>query len=400
MQHDDRGLLPPRPDDALVVDALVRADHPIKMAVADWAADQLPGDDLIERDKNSTFFEKGWLACADRGLTGALVPERFGGRGVDVVTATLELEGLGLGCRDTGLGFALASQILSFTDAILRFGSEEQQAALLPGVCAGHTIGAFCITEHETGSDAYAMTATAERDGDDYVLHGHKAHITLAPAADVAIVFAKTNPAAGAWGISAFLVHTDRPGVTRSGVIEKMGLRTTPFGDLILDGYRAPEADRLGPEGAGVSIFTTCMESERGLIFATQLGAAERIIGEAIDRARSRQAFGQPIGGFQAVSHRIADMKVAHELARVQMIKTAALIGRGDTATMDAAISKLVASEAVADIGLAAARVHGARGYLTDHDVERDVRDALGGLVYSGTSDIQKNLIARLLRVS
>ncbi len=389
----------PVPSAELALAAMLDADHPVKTAVADWASSELDPVDMVERDRASTFFAEAWKACAARGLTGMLVPEHLGGRGLDPVTATLELEGLGKGCRDNGLGFALASQILSFTDAILRFGSDTQRQQILPGVCDGSIVGAFCITEPGSGSDAYAMEATAVLDGDHYVLDGHKTHITLAPVADLAIVFAKTNPAAGAWGISAFIVHTDRPGVTRTELHEKMGLRTTPFGDLLLDGYRAPVADRLGPEGAGVSIFTTSMEAERGLIFATQLGAAERVIDEAIERARTREAFGQPIGGFQAVSHRIADMKVTHELARLQLYKTAARIDAGETATLDAAMSKLVASEAIADIGLAAARVHGARGYMTDHEVEREVRDALGGLVYSGTSDIQKNLIARLLGV-
>jgi alkylation response protein AidB-like acyl-CoA dehydrogenase len=141
------------------------------------------------------------------------------------------------------------------------------------------------------------------------------------------------------------------------------------------------------------------MEAERGLIFATQLGAAERILGEAIDRSNARKQFGQPIGSFQAVSHRLTDMKVAHETARLLVYKAAAMMDGGERATLAAAMAKLVASEAVAAIGLDAARIHGAQGYVSQYEVERDVRDALGGLVYSGTSDIQRNLIARLLGV-
>ncbi len=319
---------------------------------------------------------------------------------VATVTTTLKLEGLGLGCRDNGLGFALASQILSFQDSIIRFGNDDQRSAILPLVSSGDLIGAFAITEPESGSDTYAMSAEAARDGDHYVLTGHKAHITLGPVADVVVVFAKTNPDAGAWGISAFLVRTDRPGVTQTDNHQKMGLRTTPFGDIVLDGYRAPESDRLGPEGAGVSIFATCMESERGLIFATQLGAAERVMNEAVARANGREQFGHSIGTFQAISHRLAEMKVAHDSARLALYRAAAMIGRGDGATLAAAISKLLSSEAVASIALDAARVHGARGYVTSYEVEREVRDALGGLVYSGTSDIQRNLIARLMGVS
>ena len=390
----------PRPDDALVVAAIADLDHPIKAAAADWARTTLGLEDMRDRDRDSVFFREAWAACADYGLQASIVPVVDGGAGDDIVTTMLKLEGLGLGCVDNGLGFALASQMLSFQDAIIRFGSAEQKAAILPGVCEGSTIGAFAITEPGSGSDTYSMEATATRDGDDYVLHGHKAHITLGPVADTMVVFAKTNPDAGAWGISAFLVHRDRPGVTQTENHEKMGLRTVPFGDIVLDGYRAPEADRLGPEGAGVSIFAACMESERGLIFATQLGAIERVIDDAVERANTRHQFDQPIGAFQAVSHRLAEMRVRHETARLMLYRAAAVIGDGKRATMAAAMSKLVTSEAIADIALDAARIHGARGYVVEYEVEREVRDALGGLVYSGTSDIQRNLIARLMGVS
>ncbi|MEM7284824.1 MAG: acyl-CoA dehydrogenase family protein [Actinomycetota bacterium] len=390
----------PRPDDALVVAAMADVDHPIKVAAADWARATLGVEDMRDRDRDSVFFREAWAACAAYGLQASIVPTEDGGAGDDIVTTMLKLEGLGVGCMDNGVGFALASQMLSFQDAIIRFGSTEQKAAILPGVCDGSLIGAFAITEPGSGSDTYSMEATAVKDGDHYVLHGHKAHITLGPVADVMVVFAKTNPDAGAWGISAFLVHGGRPGVTQTENHEKMGLRTVPFGDIVLDGYRASEADRLGPEGAGVSIFAACMESERGLIFATQLGAVERVIDDAVERANTRRQFDQPIGAFQAVSHRLAEMRVRHETARLMLYRAAAVIGDGKRATMAAAMSKLVASEAIAAIALDAARVHGARGYVVEYEVEREVRDALGGLVYSGTSDIQRNLIARLMGVS
>lgn len=389
-----------RPDPQLVVDAIVDHAHPIKMETAAWAAETLAADDLIDRDADLVFFREAWAACAERGLLAASVPEDLGGDGKDVVTSTLELEGLGLGCRDNGLAFALGSQILSFQDALVRFGSPEQCKSVLEPVIRGELVGAFAITEPGSGSDTYAMEATAVPTADGWVLNGHKAHITLAPVADVAIVFAITNPEAGRWGVSGFLVHADRPGVTFTPTKPKMGLRTTPFGDIHLDGYEASADDLLGAEGAGASIFATCMESERGLIMATHLGAAERMIDEAIERANTRHQFGQPIGAFQAVSHRLADMALRHEMARLLLYKAAASIGAGGRATLAAAMAKLGASEAIAEIALDAARVHGAQGYVTEYEVEREVRDALGGLVYSGTSDVQKNLIATLLGVS
>jgi hypothetical protein len=392
-------MIAPTPDPALVVAAMTDLDHPIKAAVAEWAANELDPGEMVTRDADSVFFREAWTRCAERGIQASMVPVAHGGRGNDAITAALELEGLGKGCRDNGLGFAVASQMVTFQEAIARFGSEEQRERFLPAVCAGTLIGSFAITEPDAGSDSYAMATTAVRDGDGYVLDGHKAHITLAPVADVAVVFAKTAPAAGAWGISAFVVHLDRPGVERSANRPKMGLRTTPYGDIVLEDYRAAETDRLGPEGAGVSIFTAIMEGERSMIFATQLGAAERTIERAVERANTRRQFGQTIGTFQAVSHRLAAMAVAHDTARTAMYRALATIGRGERAMLVAAMAKLVSGESLAEIALDAARVHGADGYLSEHEVEREVRDALGGFVYGGTGDIQRNLIARLMGV-
>ncbi len=387
------------PDPALVVDAMTDVNHPIKVEVAEWAAANIDPGDMIERDMQSTFFREAWKAVADYGLFTSVVPRELGGLGDDPVTTALKFEGLGKGCRDTGFTFGVVSQMLSFQHAIAAFANDEQRAEILPAVCAGEMIGSFAITEPDSGSDTYAMAGTAVRDGDGYVINAHKAHITLAPVADVAIVFAKTNPDAGAWGVSAFIVHFDREGATRTDNHPKMGLRTTPFGDFLIDGYRAPEADRLGPEGAGASIFATCMESERSLIFASHLGAAERAIESAVERANSREQFGQRIGSFQAVSHRLADMKVSHDLARLALYRAAAAFGNGDRAGIASAVAKLVSSEAISDVALGASRVYGAHGYMTEYEVEREVRDALGGFTYAGTADVQRNQIARLMGV-
>jgi len=390
----------PRPDPQLVVDAILDTRHPVKMAVADWARETLDPGDMIARDRDLTFFRDAWAACAEHGLGASFVPAELGGLGDDAVTTTLKLEGLGLGCRDNGLVYALASQMLAFQDALVRFGSDEQRAAVLSPTTRGDLVGAFAITEQNSGSDSYAMTTRAERRGDEWVLTGEKVYITLAPIADVALVFAVTDPAAGRWGISGFLVYAGRPGVEFGGIRPKMGLRTTPFGDIRLDGYVATSDDLLGVEGAGASIFATCMESERGMIMASHLGAAERVLHEAIARANTRQQFGQPIGAFQAVSHRLVDMAMHHETARLLVYKAAAQIGAGGRATLGAAMAKLGASESILAIALDAARVYGAQGYVTEYEVEREVRDALGGVVYSGTSDVQKNLIAALLGVA
>lgn len=390
---------PPPVDPALAVRALIERDHPLKMKTASWARELVAEADMIERDRRSVFSREAWKTCAQRGVLASSVPVDQGGAGDDPVTVALKLEGLGLGCRDTGLAYAVASHMLAFQDALVRFADAEQRRAVLEPAIRGDLIGAFAITEPEAGSDSFSMRARATRDGDGWRLSGLKRHITLGPVADVALVFAVTDPDVGRWGLSAFLVWADRPGVEFHPNREKMGLRTTPFGDIELDGYLAEPGDLVGAEGAGASIFSTCMESERGLIMATHLGAAERLIDDAVRYANSREQYGQPIAAFQAISHRIADMVLRHEVARLLLYKAALSIGDGGRATLAAAMAKLGASEAIAELSLDAARIHGARGYVTEDGVERQVRDALGGFVYSGTSDIQKNLIAGLTGV-
>jgi alkylation response protein AidB-like acyl-CoA dehydrogenase len=385
---------------ALAVEAMLDPGHPIKTATAAWADAELGRRDRVAADRESRFAADDWQRCADRGILGLLVSPELGGQGSDLVTALLTLEGLGQGCRDNGLTFAIASQILSTQVAIDRFGTDDQRQRWLPPLCSGEALGAFAITEPGSGSDAYAMetTATPLHDG-GYRLEGHKAHLTLGSRCDVIVTFASTRPEAGRWGLSAFVLPTDLPGVELLGNREKMGMRTTPFGDIAFRGVVVPESMRLGPEGAGASIFTTTLEAERGFVFVTQLGMMQRQLDETIEYARTRRQGGRPIGGHQAVSHRIADMKLRLETARLHMYTTALRVLREEPATMAAALSKLVASEAALDSSLAATLVHGARGYVSEDEVERNLRDSIGGLIYSGTSDIQRNIVARLLGV-
>lgn len=384
----------------LAVDAMLDLDHPIKRAATEWARATLSHHDLVAADRESTFAADDWKACADRGIMGLLVAPEYGGAGADLVTALLTLEGLGVGCPDNGLTFAIASQVFSTQVAIERFGTDEQRQTWLPRLCDGSAYGAFAITEPESGSDAHALAATAERTDDgEYVLNGTKAHITLGSRADVTVVFASTNPDAGRWGLSAFLVPTATDGVELVGNREKMGMRTTPFGNIEFHDAVVPESALLGREGAGASIFTATLEAERGFVFVTQVGMMERQLDATIAYARTRRQGGRPIGAHQAVAHRIADMKQRHETARLFMYKTALQIVREQPATLSAALSKLVASEAALASGIDAVLTHGAIGYVSEHEVERDLRDAVGGLIYSGTSDIQRNIIARLLGV-
>lgn len=379
------------------LDAIVDLHHPIKVAAAEWARAELDDPDLVERDRDCRFWADGWRRIADRGVLGEHVAPEFGGAGRDLIHTLLTIEGLGHGCRDDGLVFAVSSQVLTMQLTLERFGAAEQAGRWLPELVSGRAFGAFCMSEPESGSDAFSLTTTATPTSDGYRLDGTKAWVTMAPVADVFIVFASTDLELGRWGISVFLVPADTPGLVVGENRPKMGMRTTPFADVTFDGCLVPETARIGAEGAGASMFSSAMEAERAFILAGAVGALERTLDDAIAYARAREQFGQPIGAFQAVSHDLAEVKLAHETARVLLYKAAALHAGGASSMMAAALAKLAASEASLQGALRAVQVHGARGYVTEFGVERDLRNNIGGVIYGGSSAIQKNIIARLL---
>lgn len=381
----------------LLVDALVDHGHPLKAATAAWAAEALHDPHLAERDRQCRFWFEGWARLAEHGVLGIAAPEAHGGQQRPLGEQLLILEGLGYGCEDNGLAFAASAQLWSAQNAIQRFGTEEQKARYLAPMVAGDLRGAFCMSEPDSGSDAFALAAVAERRGGRYVLNGHKAWATLAPVADVFVVFASTDPSAGQWGVTAFLVDASTAGLSAAGNQEKMGWRTTPFGDVRLEDCVVDASCRLGPEGAGAAIFSAVIAQERAFLFASELGATERVIDTAVRHANERRQFGHSIGEFQAVAHRIVQMRLRHETARGLMYRTALAHERGLPITSLAALTKLHATESAVATALDAIRVHGARGYVSEYGVERQARDALGGLLTSGTSDVQMNLVARLL---
>jgi alkylation response protein AidB-like acyl-CoA dehydrogenase len=277
---------------------------------------------------------------------------------------------------------------------IAKFGTDEQKQKYLPGLCSGDLIGAHGMTEPDAGSDAFSLRTRVEKREGGYVLNGSKTYVTSAPDSDLAVVFATTNPELKRWGISAFVVERGTPGFDVSRGMDKMGLRTAPVGELILQDCFVPEESRLGPEGAGVSVFNSSMEWERSCILAGNIGAMERQLEDCIRYARERRQFNQQIGKFQSVANRIANMKVRLETARLMLYKVAWLKSEGKPAEMEAAIAKLYLSECFVESSMDALRVHGGYGYMTESGIERDLRDAIGGTIYSGTSDIQRVIIA------
>ena len=367
-----------------------------KKAVIDFASKEL-NQGIIERDREGAFSREDWQKCADFGIQGLPFPEEYGGADADIVTSMLMMEGLGYGCRDNGLIFGINAQMWSVQMPIYSYGSEAQKRKYLPGLCSGELIGAHGMSEPDSGSDAYSLRTRAVRSEGGYILNGTKMFVTNAPVADLHLVFATVDPSKGMWGITGFIVETGTPGFTVSRHIEKMGLRTSPMAELIFQDCFIPAENRLGPEGIGAKIFNNSMEWERACILGSHVGAMERQLEQSIQYARERTQFDQPIGKFQSVANRIVDMKVRLETARLLLYKVAWLKKAGKPALMEAALAKLYLSESFIESGLDAIRVHGGYGYMTEFEVERDLRDAIGGVLYSGTSDIQRTIIARLL---
>jgi alkylation response protein AidB-like acyl-CoA dehydrogenase len=346
-------------------------------------------------DENDDNFISAWQACARFGVHGLPIPADYGGAAADAVTVAAALEGLGYGSRNNGILFSINAQLWSCEMPLLRFGSASQKDRYLPRLCDGSAIGAQAMTEPTSGSDASSLRTTAERAGSDFVLNGAKTFITNAPVADLLIVFASTDRDQGFAGISAFIIDTDQPGVTIGPPAKKMGLEDSPMGDVFLDDCRVSAENVLGPLGAGMAIFNSAMEWERGMIMASSLGTMKRQLEECVAYAKERKQFTKPIAEFQAVSHKIADMRVRIETGRLLLYRFAQLKAAGRSAAVEASIAKLVISEGLLQSSLDALQIHGGYGYMADLGFEQVVRDAVAGRIYSGTSEMQRNLIAR-----
>lgn len=330
----------------------------------------------VEDDSAGRFPTEGWKALAEWGYFGLPVPQDQGGPGLDPLTALLVTEGLAEGCGDFGLLFSASVQAWVVIVALLRFGSAEQRGRYLPGLMDGSTIGAFAMTEPDSGSDALSLRTTAREVNGGWVLRGRKAFVTNAPVSDLVICFARTGAAELLGGVSAFLVETDADGLSRGPAESKMGLRTSPLGEIGLDDVYVPGDRLLGRAGRGAAVFQGTLSWEWTWLTALQIGTLQRQLHETVAYANHRTAFGVPPGGHQAIGRRIADMHARLERGRLLVYRAAAALAAGRSGQGEAALAKLWVSEAALTSSIDSLHVQAGNGYLTSSGVERYVRDA------------------------
>jgi alkylation response protein AidB-like acyl-CoA dehydrogenase len=355
------------------------------------------GEDIIRRDREEEFSREAWNKCAAFGVLGLPVSPQYGGLGLGISDVIAVMEGLGYGTGDQGLLFSINAHLWTTTMPISLFGTEEQRQRYLPRLSSGEWIGANAASEPEAGSDIFAMRTRAERKGDRYVLNGAKTFVTNAQIADLFAAYATIDPALGSMGITAFVVERNTPGLQISKKLEKMGLRTSPMAEVIFDNCEVPVGNRLGREGRGVAVFESSMEWERGCILANYLGLMKRQLERSINHVRTRKQSGKPIGKFQSVANLIVNMKVRLDTCRPLVYRIGWLKEREQPAMLESAVAKLYVAEALVANCQDAIQVFGGYGYMVEQGIERELRDAIASKLYSGTSEIQRNLIAKCL---
>jgi alkylation response protein AidB-like acyl-CoA dehydrogenase len=370
----------------------------LQKAAIEFARREL-NSNMIERDAQQVFSHDGWKKCAAFGVQGLPIPKEYGGGNADPITTIAIMEGLGYGGSDQGLLFSINAHMWTNSIPLLKYGTEEQKKRYLPGLCDGNLIGANGASEPNAGSDIFSMQTQVKKIGSDYVLNGRKIFVTNAPVADLFTIYATLDPQLGASGISAFVIEKGTPGLSVGKKKDKLGLRTALMAELQLDNCPAPATALLGREGRGVEVFNCSMAWERACILAICLGTMRRQLERCVEHARRRKQFGQPIGKFQSVANHIVDMKLRYETARLLTYKVGWLMQENKSADMDAAMAKLYVSESFVKSCLDAIQIYGGRGFLTEFELEREMRDSVGSTLYSGTSEIQRNIIARGMRI-
>lgn len=351
-----------------------------------------------EFDESGEFPHTTIKKMGELGFMGIELPEQYGGAGMDALAYVLALEEI---CKvDASHGVIMSVNNSLYCHGILKYGTEEQKKKFITPIAAGKAVGAYSLTEPQSGSDAGTMRSRATREGDVYVLNGRKSWVTSGPVADYFVVFMMTDPEKKQKGVSAFLVPGNTPGLTRGKKEPKLGIRASATSELIFEDCRVPVENRLGEEGEGFKIAMTVLDAGRIGIATQALGIAEAAYEAARQYAGEREAFGQPIGQFQGTGFKLADMKTRIEASRL-LIYNAAIAkenskNTGGRYSLEASMAKLFASETAMFVTHQAVQIHGGMGYSKELPVERYFRDAKITEIYEGTSEIQRLVISRL----
>ena len=365
----------------------------IRDSVRVFAAERL-APNAARWDRDCTFPHEELAQMAGMGLLGVTVPEEWGGAGLDYVSLAVALEEIAAGDGATSTIVSVQSLVCNIVNG---YGNDAQKERHLKPLARGRALGCFCLTEPHVGSDAAAITTRAERQGDHYVLNGVKQFITSGKNADLAVVFAVSDRAAGKKGISAFIVPTDSAGYVVTRIEDKLGQHASDTAQIAFENCRVPAANLLGPEGMGYRIALSNLEGGRIGIAAQSVGMARAAFEAALKYAHERVSFGKPIIEHQAVNFRLADMATQIEAARQMVLHAATLRDAGLPCLKEASMAKLFASEMAEKVCSDAIQIHGGYGYVNDFPVERIYRDVRVAQIYEGASDIQRMVIGRAL---
>jgi butyryl-CoA dehydrogenase len=348
-----------------------------------------------QMDRNATYPNDLLRRLGELGFMGVFVPDEMGGAGMDLVSYVVALEEISKAWASLGVIMSVQNSLVCAP--LRRFGTRTQQKKYLPPLARGESLGCYCLTESEAGSDAGSIRTRAHREGNVYVLNGSKVFTTTGSRANLAIVYAVTDPAQGKRGISAFLVETNSPGFVVGKLEDKLGLRSSDTASLRFEDCRVLQENLLGEEGEGFKIALATLDGGRIGIAAQALGIAAGCLDEAVAYAKARQQFGRPIAEFQAIQWMLADMAMEIDAARLLTHRAAWLAQQNRSMTKEAAMAKLFASEAANRAAYKALQVFGGYGYTKEYPVERFFRDARITTLYEGTSEIQRLVIARRL---